>query len=105
MDSANELRNAIKNIDYYADKIIELSKIQTNKDNDIGLLFGVNIITATKRFDMLAVIRTDADWIKIYTEGIESCIKGAEVCDKSFAGNKEELITEIEENNETEETR
>ena len=97
METSNEIRSAIKNIRYYAEKIKELTKQQQQKDIDIGTIIGMQQDAGSRRFQAIGCISTAVEWIDVYCDNIESNLKGAESEDEKLRlpNEKEAEIADI----------
>lgn len=84
METASEIRSALKNIRYYADQIYELSKKQFNRDFDVGTATGMNPEPGSIRFDCLGAIGAATKWFDTYCNNIESNLKHAEEQDQKL---------------------
>ena len=94
METAPEIRSALKNIRYYAEQIYELSKKQFNRDFDIGTVTGMNPEPGTVRFDCLGSIGAATNWIGTYCDNIESNVKHAEELDQKLRPEPDKIIEE-----------
>ena len=94
METAAEIRSALKNIRYYAEQIYELSKKQFNRDFDIGTVTGMNPEPGTVRFDCLGSIGAATNWIGTYCDNIEVNVKHAEGLDQKLRPVPEEIKEE-----------
>ena len=81
METANEIRSAVKNIRYYTQIIHDLAKQQFDKDFDIGNLVGMAVEPGSKRFDTLGCIQANTEWLNVYCNNIEANVKHAEELD------------------------
>ena len=102
MQTASEIRAAVKNISYYSGRIIELNKQQFDADVELGNKVGVNEIAAATRFDCLGAIGQACTWVGVYCDNILANLETAEAQDKilhkSELGSKpEEVINENQE--------
>ena len=84
METANEIKSALKNIRYYSKQINELSKKQFERDFEIGHVTGMNPEPGSVRFDCLGAIGTATHWIETYCDNIEANVKGAESQDQKL---------------------
>ena len=91
METASEIRSALKNIRYYADQIYELSKKQFNRDCDIGQVTGMNPEPGSIRFDCLGAMGAATNWIGAYCDNIEANVKHAEAMDQKLRPAPEEI--------------
>ncbi len=97
MKYGEEIKGAIKNIDYYANKIKDAVRGQFSEDSKKDLY----IMAAGVRFDCLGCIDSAAEWIQIYCKNIESNLKSAESQDANLHNTKlEEQEQEIEQQEE-----
>ncbi|HEC64170.1 MAG TPA: hypothetical protein ENI23_02620 [bacterium] len=82
MQTAEEIKSAIKNIRYYSQIIYELSKKQFNIDCEQGQHIGVNLQPGTIRFDSLGAMGAACSWLNTYCSNIEANLKTAIEQDK-----------------------
>lgn len=87
MQTAEDMRNALKNIRYYSEKIRELLRKQLDLDFQNK---AVNVDVGTVRFDCLGIIGGSTYWLDIYCDNIESNLKSAEAQDKELINVTEE---------------
>lgn len=91
METTNEIKGAVKNIQYYVSRVKELSRQQLNKDVEKGHLTGINTGPGSIRFDSLGCIDSAAELIEVYCENILNNVVTAENQDKElWVDNKEE---------------
>ena len=84
METASEIRSALKNLRYYSKQIYELSKKQFERDFEIGLVTGMNPEPGSVRFDCLGAVGAATSWIETYCDNIESNVKHAEELDQKL---------------------
>jgi hypothetical protein len=84
MQTSEDLRSAIKNIRYYADKISKLALQQLEQDYQHALHAGINTGPGSVRFESLACIGATATDIIIRCDNIEQNLKSAESQDSKL---------------------
>ena len=84
METAKEIRSSLQNIQYYSNRIKELTKLQMEKDVNTGHLLGIDTGAGTIRFDSIGTIQAAGEWIEVYCENIENNLKSAEAQDKKL---------------------
>lgn len=84
MQTSEDLRSAIKNIRYYADKIGKLALQQLEQDYQHALHTGINAGPGSVRFESLACIAATTTDIIIRCDNIEQNLKSAESQDSKL---------------------
>ena len=82
MQTASEIRDAVKNIRYYTSRIKVLAGKQINLDFTQAHSLGINLNPGTTRFDCLGIIGATCNWLDTYCDNIESNLKIAIEQDK-----------------------
>ena len=90
METAGEIRSALKNIRYYAEIIESLARKQFDRDVEIGQITGVNLEPSSIRFGCLGCIGAATKWLETYCNNIEANVKHAEEQDSKFRAPPEE---------------
>ncbi len=91
MKTAEEIKNAVSNIQYYAKQIEELGRKQMAEDVALGQEIGINTNAGTIRFDNLGAIGAASEWISTYCLNILSNLEQAEKQDKLLNKVEEEI--------------
>lgn len=87
MKTATEIRNALENIKYYAERLYTLAREQFMADAGLE---DMNAEAGCIRFDALEAIGEGSNWIKVYCEGIEKNLETAVKQNKLLHSKEEE---------------
>ncbi len=82
METANEIKGAISNIQYYGEEVRKLARKQMDKDVALGHQLGIDTSAGSVRFNSIGAMDTAAEMIGIYCQNILANIEAAEKQDK-----------------------